>query len=94
MKYDVEELFLCKCGDPSHSMIICYDHDERFDYKEVYMAVHLYREDSFFRRIWIALKYIFSKRRSIYGDFDEIILRPEDADKLQKVVDYLKTTTP
>ena len=28
---------------------------------------------------------------TVYGDFDEIILRPDDADKLQKAVDLLNT---
>ena len=28
--------------------------------------------------------------KSCYGAFDEVILRKEDADRLQKVVDYLR----
>ena len=35
------------------------------------------------------MKYVFG-RRSIYGDFDEVIINPKDADRLQMVVDYLK----
>lgn len=38
----------------------------------------------------IAIKYIWGAR-SIYGDFDEIILSPKDAPKFQKAVDYLKS---
>lgn len=36
-----------------------------------------------------AVKYVFGKR-SIYGDFDEVIIHPNDAERLQKVVDFLK----
>ena len=38
--------------------------------------------------IWI--KYIFFNKRSIYGDFDEIVLRPEDAEKVQEAADILR----
>ena len=44
----------------------------------------------FFKRLWRGIKYIFSNKRSIYGDFDEIILRPSDAKKLQRAVDLLE----
>ena len=35
------------------------------------------------------MKYVFGMR-SILGDFDEVIIRPDDADRLQEVVDYLR----
>jgi hypothetical protein len=35
------------------------------------------------------LKYIFGYK-SQYGAWDEFILNPNDADKLQDIVDYLK----
>lgn len=85
LRPDVQELLTCKCGDPSHQMVIGYDLDE---FEEVYLSVHLVREHNIFKRIWIAMKYVFGLR-SIYGDFDEIILSPLDAPKLQKVVDHL-----
>lgn len=86
MKHDVEELLICKCCDPNHIMYICYDHSD----KEAYMEIHLYRERNIFKRIWIALKFVFGSQKSIYGDFDEVLFRPEDADKLQRLVDHLK----
>lgn len=82
------ELMLCQCGDPSHQLIIFYDDDEISP--RVYICVHLVNETNFFKRLWYGLKYIFSNKRSIYGDFDEIILKPEDADKLQRAVNILK----
>ena len=85
----IEELLLCQCGDPAHQLIIFYDDAEN---PAVYVSVHLVREKNFFKRLWRGLKYIFSNKRSIYGDFDEIILRPEDADKLQRAVNLLQET--
>jgi hypothetical protein len=35
------------------------------------------------------LRYIFG-RQCRYGAFDEFIFNPEDSDKLQNLVDYLK----
>lgn len=85
LRPDVQEMLTCKCGDPSHQMVIGYYLDE---FEEVYLSVHLVREHNLFKRFWIALKYVFG-RRSIYGDFDEIVLSPLDAPKLQKVVNHL-----
>ena len=86
MKHDVEDLLICQCTDPDHMMFIRYDHED----KEAYMSIHLYRERNIFKRIWIALKFVFRCKKCIYGDFDEVILRPEDADKLQRLVNHLK----
>lgn len=81
--FDHEELLLCKCGDPSHCAMIRYVNTD----KDVELIVFLARP-GFWRRILHACKYIFGSR-SIYGDFDTILLRPQDAMKLQKVVDHL-----
>ena len=43
----------------------------------------------FFKRLINGIKYIFG-HRSKYGDFQEIIINPDDADRLQDVVDMLK----
>ena len=85
MRPDVQELMTCKCGDISHQMVIGYNLDE---FEDVYLGVHLVRERNILKRMWIALKYVFGMR-SIYGDFDEIVLSPLDAPKLQRVVDHL-----
>jgi hypothetical protein len=84
-----EELLLCQCSDPAHQLIMFYDDD--VEAPAVYVSVHLSPEPNFFKRLWNGLKYIFGSKRSIYGDFDEIILRPTDVDKLRKAVDVLES---
>jgi hypothetical protein len=84
-----EDLLICQCGDPAHQLILFYDDD--IEIPAVYLTVHLSPERNFFKRLWRGIKYIFANKRSIYGDFDEIILKPEDAGKLQNAVDYLNT---
>lgn len=82
-----ENLFICACNNVEHQLIMSYSTED--DYKEVYCSIHLKPERNLFKRIWRAIKYV-SGHRSIYGEFDEFIFKPEDADKLQEVTDYLK----
>ena len=86
--FEIEELFICQCGDPRHQFIISAD-KETTEGPCAFVSVHLNREHNVFKRIWTAIKYVFG-RRCIYGDFDEVIINPNDADRLQKVVDFLK----
>ena len=85
MKNDNEILLLCDCSSDEHQMIVRWDNDD----KEVYVSIHLANNIGFWKRLWAGLKYAFG-HRSRYGEFDEIILRKEDASNLQKVVDHLK----
>ena len=83
---DIQELFICQCHDVQHQFIIrTVDFDET---PEVFLSIFLYPA-SFFKRIVYAVKYIFG-HRSVFGHFDEIIIKPEDAPRLQKVVDMLE----
>ena len=86
MKNDNEILMLCECSSCEHQLIVRWDNIDN----NVYVNVHLANNMTVFKRIWHSLKYIFGYR-SKYGDFDEIILRKEDANNLQKVVDFLKS---
>ncbi len=82
-----EDLILCDCFSTEHLMIFLYDDDP--DWDRVYVHTHLNPNRGFWKRLWQGLKYAFG-HRSVYGDFDEMILRPRDHKKLQKVVDILK----
>ncbi len=79
------DLVICNCGSSEHQIIFTYNEDE----KEVYMEVHLSKQRRFFKRFWHALKYIFGYRCR-YGDFEEVIITPEDADKFLKIYNFLK----
>ena len=85
---EYQELFICECHDPSHQFIISADPLDS-EFPEVYISVHLNRDHNIFKRIWTAMKYVFGMRSSL-GDFDEVIIKPDDADRLQEVVDYLR----
>lgn len=83
-------LFICDCENTEHQLIFSYDENDKDD-ESLYVTVHLKPEQNICKRIWRAVKYIFGYR-SRYGEFDEFIFNPHDADRLQSVVDYLKST--
>lgn len=83
-----EEILICKCHSPEHQIIFRRIDDD--DDKEVYMEILLNPEWKWWKRVREAVKYIFG-HKSDYGMFDEVILKREDADKLQNIVNYLKS---
>lgn len=83
------ELFVCDCENTEHQLI--FSHFEDDDLETVYVSVFLRPEENILKRVWSALRYIFG-HRSRYGYFDEFIFNPHDADRLQKVVDFLKAS--
>lgn len=80
------ELFICECCNTEHQLIFSYDEEDHI----TFVSIHLIPERNIWKRIWGAIKYIFG-HRSIYGHFDEFIFNNEDANKLQKVVDALRS---
>lgn len=81
---ELEELVICRCENTEHQMVFRTVED----CDEVYVTIFL-RPLSWWRRVVHGIKYIFG-HRCRYGDFDEMILRPSDVSKFEKVVDYLK----
>lgn len=76
-----KELFVCDCGDLEHQFVISKFPDEN----EIYISVHL-SNLTFWKRLIIAVKYIFGKK-SIYGSFEEIILNQEEKKRLIKILE-------
>lgn len=89
MKIDQHrELFICDCGDPHHQFIVQYfTWNSEGEEPELYFSVHLSQSLSFWKRLGAAFRYVFSRSRSRFGDFDETILNVEDAKRLRDVID-------
>lgn len=83
----MNELFICQCKNEEHQLIFSYFPEEDGD---VYMSIHLVTRQNIWKRIKMAIKYVFGYKCQ-YGNFDEFIFKKEDAGKLQSVVDYLKS---
>ena len=88
---DTKEILICDCHSTEHQVVVYYSEDQFDDgmtYPMVYFHIHL-NKLKFWERVKYAIKYIFG-HQSRYGAFEEFIINPEDAEKLQNVVDYLK----
>jgi len=79
------ELFICECHSTNHQLVFMYDDDDNRTYVHVYLTTW----KNPFRRIWVALKYIFGYK-SRYGAWDEFILNPKDVVRLKEHLDKLK----
>lgn len=87
---DKIEYLECACYSPEHRLVFKYIKDETYeDYPELYTEVHLHQPNNIFKRIWIAIKYIFGYK-SKYGCFDCFILRPQDAWKLRQLGELIE----
>ena len=82
------ELFICQCNNTEHQLIFSHFKDD--EDHDVYVSVHLTPEYNIWKRIWMAIKYIFGYK-CCYGHLDEFIFKKSDADRLQKVVNFLKS---
>lgn len=72
----------CQCSD--------FNHVIRFNMSEldgdVYVDVRLNHYEPWYKRAWIALKYVF-KQPHAYGHYDVTLLRSEDYQKLHDLLD-------
>jgi len=85
----MEKFITCKCGSPDHIVRLSmntWEKDGKICDLDVSINIYLNPEASFFRRIWIAIKYIFGHQ---VFSFDEILL---DGEKTETIIDFLKET--
>jgi hypothetical protein len=93
---NIIELLICKCHSTEHQIILFHEYEEEHDengntIKKIpmcYIHINLNNYMSFLKRLKFGIKYIFGYK-SRYGAFDEFIFNPEDAPKLQRLVDHL-----
>lgn len=76
------EFFECQCSSDEHTLKFVLDEacDDITDL-EIWTSVFLYQYQSWWKRVWIAIKYIFGYT-SRYGHWDCFIMRPEDVDRM------------
>jgi hypothetical protein len=87
---DMEEKkhFDCICGSPEHTLSLSLWDWGTDSPPDLCAHVYLHQYHNVFKRIWMALKYIFGCRVR-YGFFDEMIFRNEDIPKLVDIaLDY------
>jgi hypothetical protein len=85
-----KDIILCECNSSDHQMIFLYSDDEENGnkYPMCYVHVHLNKRP-FIDRLIYGIKYIFGYKCR-YGAFDEFIFNPDDSEKIEKLLKYLK----
>jgi hypothetical protein len=78
------EFFECACYSDEHTLRFSYDPDEN----EMFTSVFLNQYRNIFKRLWIALKYVFGYKCK-YGHWDCFLMRPEDAERLKRLLDRM-----
>lgn len=83
---DTTELFLCQCHNVSHQLILSTI--DGTNPRTVYCSFHL---DNYglWNRIKSAILYLVGKDRK-NGDFDGMLIKPEDSERLSLFLDYLE----
>lgn len=89
MKHEYVE---CNCSCEYHTLRFTWDPDP--ECPEVYVSVFLNPYFGFFRRLWLAIKYIFGFK-SKYGHFDETVLMHDQLKQIRGLCDrFLQTHIP
>jgi hypothetical protein len=78
-----KNLVLLSCCSLEHQIVISLNKGL------VVVQIHLKNYRNVFKRIWVALKYIFGYK-SKYGDWDEMLLDEGHVPQLTETLEYLK----
>jgi hypothetical protein len=80
--------FECSCHSPEHLVKFSF-YNEETDEGDLYLSTFLNPEYRWYKRVWVAIKYIFGYKCK-YGHFDETIIDPKDRDKFYNLAKKFK----
>lgn len=83
---DGTEYFDCACGSPEHTIRFTLDLD---DPPSIYCDFYLDQYIPWYKRIWVAIKYIL-KLPPQNAHFDNWIMRLEDTERLIQLLEKVK----
>jgi len=78
---DGTEFFECDCGADEHTLRFTLDLPER----EIYISMFLQADYRWYKRTWIAIKYIFGYKCK-YGHWDNWTIHKGDAKRLRDML--------
>ena len=79
---------ICDCGSYEHQLFVYTDGDFSDNHREVIISPHLITYNNVFKRIWVAIKYIFCYK-SKYGAWDEIVITKRNYQPLKDAINFL-----
>jgi len=74
----------CDCTSGEHTIRFVLESDEV--YPHIYVNMQLSHSRSFFKRLWLAVKYVFGYECK-YGHWDETLLTADEVEKLRGLCD-------
>lgn len=80
-----EDIVICDCGSIEHQLVIYKDTD---DPEEVIISIHLNSWTPIWKKIWVAIKYIFGYR-SRYGHWDSMVITKRNYGPLKEAIEFL-----
>jgi hypothetical protein len=78
-------LIRCACYSPDHSLILSYHNSDPDGPDDLYISTHL-AQFRFFKRLWVALKYIFNMSGNFFH-FEETMLDYTSAVEFRDALD-------
>lgn len=82
---DGSHYYECRCDSEEHTIKFVYNKDDN----EFYVSLYLDQYHNIFKRIWIAIRYLF-KYKCRYGDWECWTMKEEDANRLIEMLKELK----
>lgn len=76
------EYFECRCFSDEHTLRFALDED----HGDIFAGVFLHNWEPFYKRVWIAIKYIFGYKCR-YGHWDTFMMKSEDYNRLRALLD-------
>ena len=81
---DGTHFFECECGADEHTLKFVYDKTDN----ELYLSVFLNQYRSWWKRIYIAIQYVFGYKCK-YGHWDNWTMTSGDASRLHKLLEQV-----
>ena len=76
------EYFGCECDNPEHILRVMYNKDNKEkEWDQIYIDFQFYPHKNIFKRIWIAIKYIFGIKNR-HSPWEDMILKRTDVPRL------------
>ncbi len=86
------EYFDCECSSAEHTLRFIYLEPHKIGGvecpAELYTEIHLNQYRNFFKRIWVAIKYVFGYKCQ-YGHWDVWTLNHNDCERLRDLVNKI-----
>lgn len=82
----IDKHISCSCFSDEHTLRFNYNPEEKIENQELYTSIFLNQYKNIFKRIWIAIKYIFGYNCK-YGHWDCFVA---DKDKIKELKEFFK----